>query len=564
MRRFRCTEGLGPPRVRLTLALTCALALVAGACGGTSGSSSDGGPAAAAAPSSTTVSLAGGSKAGPPDGDKPIDGGAVVMAIEAEPEGMDPTRYVLSESGHAVASAVFDPLTTLDGDGKAVPYLAKSVVGSNENKTWTIELPTGVKFHDGSELNARLLVNNLEAYRASYVTKLGFQTVTTIEATDATHVVVQLVRPWAEFPLALTSQFGYVVPQAMIDNPALAAKPVGSGPFIFDSHSGTAPNQTWKFKKNPNYWRAGLPHLNAVSFTVVPDNNDRLAKLKAGDVDLLHTYQPQLINTLRADPKIKKVENIQGSEDFFLLNTQMPPFDNINARRAVVYATDSPKWVKEQMLSVELPANSPFAPGQPGYSEDSGYPGFDMAKAKDAVKAYTAETGKPLEFEVITANELQAAQEYQYFTTSWLEAGMKTTIKQLPQINLIASAATGAYQMSRFRNFSFPNPDVDTIFWLTTSIAQGQNVSLNFPRHDNPKIDELAAKALASTDPKVRDQAYRDMAKIWAEDLPYVWLGRPTWMLAADPKVNGIYAATNGTIGTIGGKPWIAELWVQQ
>lgn len=561
MNAIRRTEGLGRPRVRLVV-LICALALVAGACGGSSESKPDAGQAAT--PSTTTVSRAGGSKAGPPDGAKPTDGGGVVMAIEAEPEGIDPTRYALSESGHAVASAVFDPLTTLDGDGNAVPYLAKSVVGTNENKTWTIELPRGVKFHDGSELTADLLVKNFEAYRASYVTKLGLQTVTTIEATDATHVVVQLVRPWAEFPLALTSQFGYVVPQAMIDNPELGAKPVGTGPFIFDSHTGSAPNQTWKFKKNPNYWRAGLPHLNAISFDVVPDNNDRLAKLKAGDIDLLHTYQPQLINTLRADPEIKKVENVQGSEDFFLLNTQAPPFDNINARRAVVYSTDSPKWVKEQMLGVEQPADSPFAPGQPGHSEDSGYPKFDMAKAKEAVKAYTAETGKPLEFQLIAANELAAAQEYQYFTTTWTEAGMKTTLKQLPQINLIASSATGAYQMARFRNFSFPNPDVDTIFWLSTSIAQGQTVSLNMARHDNPKIDELAAKALASTDPEVRDQAYRAMAKIWGEDLPYVWMGRPTWMLAADPKVNGIYAATNGTIGTIGGKPWIAELWVQQ
>lgn len=562
MNRSRCIEGPGRPRARLAVALTCAAALVAGACGGTSGPGPDGGQAAT--PSTTTMSAAGGSKAGPADGAKPTDGGSVVMAIEAEPEGIDPTRYVLSESGHAVASAVFDPLTTLDGDGKAVPYLAKSVVGTDENKTWTIELPTGVKFHDGSELNAKLLVNNLEAYRASYVTKLGLQTVTTIEATDATHVVVKLIRPWAEFPLALTSQFGYVVPQAMIDNPELATKPIGTGPFVFDSHTGTAPNQSWEFKKNPSYWKAGLPHLDEITFNVVPDNNDRLAKLKAGDIDLLHTYQPQLITTLRADPEIKKVENIQGSEDFFLLNTQAPPFDNINARRAVVYATDSPKWVREQMLGVELNANSPFAPGQPGYSEDSGYPGFDLAKAKDAVKAYTDETGKPLEFEVITANELQAAQEYQYFAASWTEAGMKVTPKQLPQINLIASSATGAYQMARFRNFSFPNPDVDTIFWLTTSIAEGQNVSLNFPRYKNPKIDELAATALASTDPKVRDQAYRDMARIWGEDLPYVWLGRPTWMLAANPKVNGIYAATNGTIGTIGGKPWIAELWVQQ
>ena len=93
-----------------------------------------------------------------------------------------------------------------------------------------------------------------------------------------------------------------------------------------------------------------------------------------------------------------------------------------------------------------------------------------------------------------------------------------------------------------------------------TDLAQG--VSLNFPRYVNQKVDDNINKALASTDAVERDVAYQEISKIWAKDLPYIWLGRPVWMLAANAKVNGIYTAVNGTIQTIGCKTWVGDLWV--
>jgi ABC-type transport system substrate-binding protein len=135
------------------------------------------------------------------------------------------------------------------------------------------------------------------------------------------------------------------------------------------------------------------------------------------------------------------------------------------------------------------------------------------------------------------------------------------SVRALPQINLVASTATGSYEMSIFRNFSFPDPDVDTVFWRSTSVAP-TGVSLNFPRYQNPKVDEVIEKALASTDQTERNQLYQELSRIWAENLPYIWLARPVWILAANPRVNGIYPAKNGTIGTIGAKTWVATLWV--
>ncbi len=534
------------------------MALAASAC---SKSTDTGGGGDGASPTTTTPaqSKIGGSISGPADDTTPVDGGRLVVGIEAEPEGLVPTSYAFSSSGHMIASAVFDPLATLDASGNAVPYLAKAIDPADNYQTWTITLPEGVTFHDGTTMDATAVATVLEAYRTSIITGPSLKTVTSITATDPTHVVVKLSEPMVAFPAQMTTQPGYIFAPAMLTNPDLAGKPEGTGPYVFDRHENS---KVWSFKKNPHYWRKGLPHLDAIDFKPIPDNLDRVAGLQKGDLDVIHTSRPRQVLDLRA-LNVKRVENAGGEEDYLVLNTQAPPFDNPLARQAVAYASDTATWRHDQNFDVEAPANGPFAPGQLGYVENDGYPTFDMAKAKDLVAQYTAQTGKPLEFKWLTQEDVDAHQEAQYFTDLFQQAGMKVEVQAMPQINLVAAIATGSYQMGRFRLFSAANPDVDAeSFWKSASVLPAGKVSLNFPRYQNATIDAAITKAKASTDDAVRDQAYQEVTRQLAQNQPYIWLGRPTWTLAADPKVNGIYAAVNGSVQTIGAKTWLAELWV--
>src|SRR5690242_17794693 len=111
---------LTPRRAATTsLAVIAAIALLLSSC--SSNKTTDSG----AAPSSTAPAMnnVGAVKAGPSDS-TPRKGGKITYGIDGEPEGLDPTRYAFTQAGHAVASAVFDSLATLDDNGNAVPYLA--------------------------------------------------------------------------------------------------------------------------------------------------------------------------------------------------------------------------------------------------------------------------------------------------------------------------------------------------------------------------------------------------------------------------------------------------------
>ncbi len=545
----------------MTAALVATAVLAAAACGGDEGSEGSEGPGG-----TTSTTAAGqetgselGTTSGPPDGTDPQPGGSLVFAVEAEPEGLDPTRYAFSSSGHFVASAVIETLATLDAEGRAVPYLADSIDHDDAFTTWTITVPSGVTFHDGTDLTAQVVAQNLEAHRNSYITKAGLVSVESIEATSDTEVVVRLAKPFAAFDAALASQFGYVVAPAMLEDPARSLAPIGTGPFVFDDHVA---NESWTFTRNPDYRRGDRPYLERIEFRPIVDNTARQTELERGNVDVMITRVPEVITALR-ESEFKQVENLSGEEDFLVLNTQAPPFDDLLARQAIVTGTDSGAWLDEVGGGIVQPANSLFAPGQPGYLADNGYPAYDLDRARELVEQYEAETGEPLAFTLKTQADTEILVESQLFERLWEEAGMEVTVEAIPQINLIAQIATASFEVGRFRLFGQPNVDVDAnTFLRSTSVLPPPDISLNFPRFQSEVVDEAIDAAVASTDQTIRDQQYQQVNRELASQLPYVWLGRPVWMLAADPRVNGVYAGANGTVQTIGSKTWLADLWL--
>lgn len=504
----------------------------------------------ASAKASLKGSVFGVDAAGPPR-----EGGQLVFGMEGEPEGVDPTRYAFSQSGHMVASSVFDPIVTLDEDGNAKPFLAKSFEPNADAKEWTFTIEPGVIFHDGTKLTPEVVKQNLDAYKASLITGAALEPVTSVTTSGDDKVIVKLSRSVRTFPALLTAQAGYMLHPSMLTNADYVRKPLGTGPFVFDSE---VKGSYWKLKKNQSYWRKGLPHLEAIEFRPIPDSSERVDKLVQGEIDMIHVARPEQVADLRTK-EAKRIEFNGGDEAMLDLNTSKPPFDNRNARLAVASATDAESWRRDQGGNVYGPANSPFAPGQLGYLEDNGYPKFDLNKAKELVAAYEKEAGKKLAFTFLTQQEVDSTAEAQYLVKLYKDAGMDVTVETKPQINLIAAVATGTFEMARFRVFNQTNPDIDAHFWLGRSVKDP--ISLNFPRFKNQEIDDAIDKARATDDPTVRDESYQTVNKVLGRDVPYIWLGRTAWVLAMSPKVNGAGGAGNGSFQTVGVKSWVGELW---
>src|SRR4051794_25385967 len=173
-----------------------ALAFIAGACG----SSKKGGGTAGGSSSSE-------------DTTKPQYGGDVTYAQEAEDAGgLCLAEAQLDISGINYARTIYDTLTAPNDKGEFVPFLAQSVTPNADFTNWTIVLRPGIKFHDGSDLTATVVKNNIDAYRGQYKARspLLFALVfgpyiDTVTATDAMTVDVKVKQPWPAFSSYLWS-----------------------------------------------------------------------------------------------------------------------------------------------------------------------------------------------------------------------------------------------------------------------------------------------------------------------------------------------------------------------
>jgi peptide/nickel transport system substrate-binding protein len=542
------------PPARL-LALLAALLLVASSCGG----GSDDDESAPDAPDDATD-------------EAPVTGGKVVIGLDAESDGYNPVTNRFAHAGHTVASAIYDPLAAFNEEGVAVPYFAEEITPNDDFTEWTITLPEGVTYHNDEPVTAESVVEVFEAHQEGLVTSSTMFDVEGFEAVDDLTFVVTTSRPWASFPNLLTTQAGYVMAPSMLTDPDSAANPVGTGPFEFESWDrGTS----FSAARNPDYWQTDedgtqLPYLEEIEFRFIPDPGVRQQELEAGEVNLIHTINPESILELR-ESDFELVEWDRGEEDLISLNNTIPPFDNEHARRALAYATDQERFLSEVQKDVYVEANGPFAPGQAGFLEDSGYPSYDPSRAEEELEAYRADTGEEtLRFVYTGSDDVENLEAQNFLVDMWAEVGIEAEIKAIAQSDVIFSAVTGGegaedpYQAIDWRNWGQPAPDTDFPWWHSSAsrpLAEG--ISINIAHYTDPEVDAALEQARGTLNEEVSDEAYRVVNQKFGEAVPYIFLGRVVWVLAASPDVHGWESTgRDGTMGTIGAKPWIADLWV--
>jgi len=532
-------------------ALVATIGIVAGACGSAK-TTSTGAAADALAAQATDGNL-------PADEGTPKDGGKMVWGLEAETDSLSPSVGRWAISGHMVASAIFDPLVTIDSDGKAVPYLAESITPNATNTEWTIKLHSGIKFHNGEPLDSTAIVKNLEADKSSIITSKAMPWVDTITAADPLTVKITTTQPWATLPNLFASQIGYIAAPAQIADFHGGDHPIGTGPFVFKEW---VKNDHFTATKNPTYWQKGLPHLDEIEYRSVPDAQQRVDLLTDGTLDAIDTVTPKSIDQIRANPDLKRLESNNGEAAFVVLNSSAPPFDNANARKAVVLATNAADYINQMGPGVYQPANGVYAEGKIGHLADSGYPQFNLDEAKQAVQAYTAETGKPLQFTYVGASNVDDAKGQQLLKSMWEQAGIQVDLQAVPQADQVITVVLGKYQAADFRLFNQPDPDMDWVWLSSSAIGKNGDLSLNFARYSTPKMDAALNDGRTTLDTAQRTSDYETVNREVNAGLPLLWLARVDWVIASSNRVHGYGEARNGSLQSLGPKTWVAQLWL--
>jgi peptide/nickel transport system substrate-binding protein len=192
-----------------------------------------------------------------------------------------------------------------DVNDQPVPELLAKVAPNQAFTVWTLTLREGITFSDGSPLTSEIVAFNLMAQQNDPANADLLAPIASITSPDATTVVVTMFSAWSTFPELLTTRLGVVA--APVTLLGFDPRPIGTGPFVW---TGVDAAGVTVVSKNPNYWKKGLPHLDAVRFVPIPDAADRVTAVIDGKAGMVAVDEPR---------QLVRLEEITNSETKFTI-----------------------------------------------------------------------------------------------------------------------------------------------------------------------------------------------------------------------------------------------------
>ena len=272
----------------------------------------------------------------------------IIVGMQLEPPHLDPTSAAAGAIDSVLYSNVFEGLTRFASDGSIVAGLAKSWDISEDGLTYTFHLNEGVKFHDGTDMNAEDVKFSLDRARAAdsqNAQKALFAGIASVDVVDPATVKVTLSAPNGAFLFNMAWGDAVIVAPESIEN--IKQAPVGTGAFKF---ANWVQGDRIELAKNDGYW--GTPaKLDAVTFKFISDPTAAFAAVMAEDVNVFAGFPaPENLAQFGADPRFQVLVGSTEGETILSTNNKMPPFDNVKVREALAHAINRQEIIDGAMF----------------------------------------------------------------------------------------------------------------------------------------------------------------------------------------------------------------------
>lgn len=411
-----------------------------------------------------------------------------------------------------------------------------------DEKTHAFTLHPGVMFHDGTPCDAEAIKFNLMRVKSGtpaspHAWKL--EKLEEVEIIDPLTFKLHFSEPYAFLPVALTGSIGRA---GTIVSPAAVEKygedfgrnPVGTGPFKFVSWKE---NDSIELVANNEYFEAGLPKLEKVSFMIIDEPSTALAALISGQIDGMNDCPMQLIEQVKKMPNLNVYGGVEGNYTYVGMNTQKPPFDDVNLRRAVAFAIDRDAVLKQAYFGLAKQAYTPISPPMSGfYDPDIAQSGrgqfYDLEKAKE----FRAKAANQEEIEVtyiMTENPPAGTRVAQIVAPMLAEIGIKVKLELLENAAWTQRLQDRDFEMLDF----FWTADLDPDETLYPEFKT--DGSWNYWGWSNADFDRLCAEAQVILDVAARSKLYNEAEDLMVDEAPVAMLAHFPLFKIFSNKVQG-------------------------
>jgi peptide/nickel transport system substrate-binding protein len=480
----------------------------------------------------------------------PKKGGSIVDGLYEEPDSLLPEQSIETFSD-LVDAAIWAPLYYGDNTGiiragiaSEVPTTSNGGI-SQDLKTWTIKLRSGLKWSDGSPLTADDVVFTLNLFKnPAYGAKTQsgeFANIANVTSPDPQTVVITLTKPDVAFlALALTdplsfaplpkSVFGSMDPASIAKSPQAFQPTVDDGPFTI---SDRAQSDHITVVRNPNYYQAGKPYLDKVTFKIITDQTTMLQALQSGTID--NSWFLTVNN-------LDQYKQIAGYHVVY---------DKTPGTFEAIYFNETNKWLKDPQVRLAITQGINVQPlitdvwkgiASPTCDDATGtfahepslipcYT-YNPTQAKATLQAdgftmgsdgYFQKGGQTLEMRYsTTANNAYRAQSEQIVQDQLKQVGIKIDIINYPASTYFGSILYdySKYDIAEFANSLGYDPDNHTQWACDQTTDKG---GFNVSHYCNPEVDAAIQTELTNGDQNVRKQAFHTIHTDIIKDLPAMY-----------------------------------------
>ena len=482
------------------------------------------------------------------------------LATNADPTLNPWTPGAVIES-NLINTILFDQLTRYSPeDLTPVPALATDWSASEDGLAWTFELREGVQWSDGEPFTAddvAFTFNDViknEALGAQSASQ--FAPIDRVEITDDHTVVFHLNTPFSALPYYLASFAGIIPAHVLADaeNPLEVASfnkdvPVTTGPFKVAEF---VPGSFVRLEPNPLHW-AGEPRLAGMIFRVIPDPNTQVAQARGGQLDVVTRLNPNDVAGIGSGGRLEVLQQSQNLFFFVAPNHDDPRFDDPRLKQALLTAIDRQALIDSLLDGFGEIATGPVAPmlgalyepDVPTYPYDPEAAGAMLDElgwtvGPDGVRE---RDGERLEFAMPTGQFGDLVPATLLVQQFWEDIGVIADVEVMEWNAYIQDVVVNRNYEVTLAWWSMP-PTADVAPYFSCDAAQSGN---NIPNYCSEELDELmrAGRRAITLDDQI--EAYSEMQRLLAVELPYLYLWYPDILTAKSVNLHGFPEITAAT-----------------
>jgi peptide/nickel transport system substrate-binding protein len=479
----------------------------------------------------------------------------LVVALNQDPDILDPSlsrTYV----GRIIYEHMCEKLYEIDENLRIYPQLAAEMpTFSDGGKTVTIKLRQGVKFNDGTPMDAEAVRYSLDRHLTMKGSsrRSELESVNVIEVVDPLTVRLRLKASFSPIVTMLADRAGMPVSptQANKLGDKFGTAPVCVGPWAFAER---VPQDRIVLEKSKHYFDPGQAQFDRIVFRIIPDDNVRLANLRSGDIDMMHLVAPTDAASLKKEGRFEMARvtglhyqsltinlHNKNGKNTPQVDLGTPLANDPRVREALDLSIDREALNQVAWDGQYTPGCTPVSPVSPFYDKGRKCPTRDVAKAKKLLADAGLAGG--YSFEMTIVNDPQQRRVGEIIQGMAKEAGFDISLRPSEFASALKDDDSGKLQVFLVGWSGRVDPDGNIHLFHTCG------GSLNTTGACNQDIDALLNKAREASDMAQRTALYKEaIDKMVLERRNLIYLYHQSYLVAYPKNLKNYKAVPDGLI----------------